>query len=82
MTPVNPETTVINGYVITHPHEPYEDAVSIHINEFAAGAEPWQAQIYVDGSLVEADYFGSEAAALRWAAREVTLIACVSQIRE
>lgn len=70
---------ILSGYIITHPHEPYEEAVSIHINQFAGEDEPWQAQIYTDGSLVEADYFASEIDALRWAAREVTLIACVAK---
>lgn len=73
------DATVIKGYILTHPHDPYEDVISIHINCFAGGDAPWQAQIYSGGSLVEADYFPSEADALRWAAREVTLIACVAK---
>jgi len=71
--------TVIAGYVLTHPHDPFEGAVAIHINQFAGGETPWQAQVYVEGSLVEADYFASERDALHWSAREVTLIACVAK---
>lgn len=73
-------SAIIDGYVITHPHYPYEDAVSIHVNQFATGDDPWQAQIYVDGALVEAGYFPTEADALRYAAREVTLIACAARV--
>lgn len=71
---------LIKGYVITHPHDPYEDVVAIHINQFEGGGSPWQAQIYVEGSLVDSDYFASEPDAMRWAAREVTLIACVAKV--
>lgn len=72
------DSTIIDGYIITHPHDPYEDAVSIHINQFAIGDEPWQAQVYIEGGLVESGYFATETDALRYAAREVTLIACAS----
>jgi hypothetical protein len=71
--------TLIDGYVITHPHDPYEGVAEIHINRFAAGAEPWHAQSYVNGSLVDAAYFATEIDALRWAAREMTLIASVAK---
>jgi hypothetical protein len=71
--------TVQSGYTITHPHNPYEGAVSFSINDFGDGETPWQAQVYVEGELIEADYFATEAEALRWAAREVTLIACVAK---
>lgn len=70
---------IIKGYVLMHPHEPYEGAAEIHVNQFEDGAEPWQAQVYADGSLVEAGYFATEAEALRWAAREMTLIASVAK---
>ena len=73
------EALVVSGYIITHPHEPYEGNAEIHINEFDGDVTPWQAQIFVDGSLVEADYFPTEAEALRWSAREMTLIACVAK---
>lgn len=72
------KNTLESGYVMTHPHEPYEDLAAIHINHFAAGELPWQAQVYTNGSLVEAQYFPTEADALRWVAREMTLIACAA----
>lgn len=75
---MNP-ATVEYGYSVTHPHEPFEDMVSFTVNRFAGDGRCWQAQVYVEGSLVEAEYFASEVEALRWVAREVTLIACVAK---
>ena len=72
-------STVINGYTITHPHDPYEDVVSVTINQFDGGGDCWQAQIFADGSLVEGDYFASETEALRWSLREVILMTCVAK---
>lgn len=74
--------TVIDGYSITHPHDPYEDVVVVQINRFAGDDKPWQAQIYHDGNLVEADYFDTEVEALRWSVREVTLMACCALTTE
>lgn len=65
-------------YELTHPMDEFEGAVSIQVH-LLEEPTPWQAQVYVEGSLVEADYFETEADALRWAAREVVLIACVLQ---
>ncbi len=76
------ESTLESGYVMTHPLEPYEDLAAIHINHFGTGELPWQAQVYADGLLVEARYFPTEADALRWAAREMTLIACVAKAQD
>lgn len=67
---------LLTGYVLTHPHDPYDDEVALHINKFD-GDMPWQAQVYVQGSLIESDYFSSEVEALSWASREVVLLACV-----
>jgi len=73
------DASLLRGYVLTHPHDPFEGVVEIHINQFAGEGCAWQAQIYSEGSLVEADYFTCEADALRWAAREVVLIACCAK---
>jgi hypothetical protein len=63
------DAIVIHGYAIYGPGGA-ETGDHIQINQFAGGAEPWQAQIYnADGALEEAQYAATESEALRWVVR-------------
>lgn len=64
------------SYTLMHPQEPFDEAMSLVFNAIDDGAM-WQVQVMCNGALHSAEYFVSETDALRWAAREATMIAAV-----
>ncbi len=71
-TPAEPA----QSYTLMHPAAPFDEAMSLVFNAIDDGAM-WQVQVMCNGALHSAEYFVSETDALRWAAREATMIAAV-----
>ncbi|KAF0123963.1 MAG: hypothetical protein FD152_3185 [Xanthobacteraceae bacterium] len=63
--PFHPEAPAPDGYTLMHPHDPYDAAMSLIFNHTAGEDMPWQVQVMCNGSLHAADYFATEADALR-----------------
>lgn len=75
--PAPSDAPALESYTLMHPHDPYDEAMSLIFNHTAGEAVPWQVQVMCNGSLHAADYFATEMDALRWATREATTIAAV-----